>query len=221
MLEQNVIMMQKRILIFDFDGTLVNTGRDYAAAVNFSLKMLKHPQISEEHIISFIGNGIEISLAKCLGPLHKNELDQAIVLFNSFYKDHLVDNTTLYHGIEDILNHFHDKIKVIITNKTCQYTEIISKRLNIYHHFDAIIGADSKPYKKPDSRLIKVIKDEYAATNEEMMVIGDGVNDIIMARNSGVTSCAFLKGFSQKDVLLSLNPTFVYEDPIELKSLIC
>ncbi|GAI75088.1 unnamed protein product, partial [marine sediment metagenome] len=107
------------------------------------------------------------------------------------------------------------------TNKRYIFTLKMAKKLGIAGYFDEIIGAESTPYKKPDSRLLHPLLKKFRAGNDRTVVIGDGVNDIMLAKNAGVLSCAFLDGLGSMDVLLSLKPDFLCEDIIELKELFC
>ena len=137
-------------------------------------------------------------------------------IFSSNYDEHMLDRTCLYHHVMEVLHHFQEKKKVIITNKRECFTLKMVDALGIMTYFDEIIGADSTPYRKPDPRLLYPVMEKYGATSDKTVVIGDGVNDVLLARHTGVLSCALLNGLTQRDILLSLHPDFFCDDISEV-----
>lgn len=212
-------MKQIDLMIFDFDGTLVNSGRDIIASVNYTMENLGLPVMEAEVIIGFVGDGAKKLIKRCLGPNSHDKLAEAMAIFTPYYTEHMLDTTTFYHGVPEILQHFYDKKKVIITNKGCRFTTAIAEAMNIKKYFDDIIGVDSTPYKKPDPRLLPPLFERFGAEPERTVVIGDGINDILLARNAGALSCAFLNGLGRREILLDRKPDFVYESISELSSL--
>lgn len=213
-------MNKVKLMIFDLDGTLIDSIADLAAAVNHTMSQLRLPLLPAERIKAFIGDGFTTLLTRCLGPENLDKLDEALIIINAYYRDHLLKHTVLYPGIEEVLDHFSRLPKAIVTQKTIGFTMEIVEYLKIAHHFDVILGIDSTPYKKPDKRLIAGIMEKYPCDINEAVVIGDGVNDILLAKNSGAISCAFLNGITHRDILLQCNPDLVYENPHELKLLL-
>ncbi|MBU3931151.1 MAG: HAD family hydrolase, partial [Proteobacteria bacterium] len=133
--------------------------------------------------------------------------------------EHLLDHTTLYPDVLDVLDHFDYKRKVVVTNKTQQYAMKIAEGLGIASRFLEIIGGGSTPYAKPDPRLLQLVMEKWEAAPERTVVIGDGINDILLARQAGALSCSFLGGLTQRDKLLSLAPDRSCEALAELKTL--
>jgi phosphoglycolate phosphatase len=205
-------MKRVRLMIFDLDGTLVTSGDDLVRAVNHMLDTLGKPALPPERIMSFVGDGVETLVRKSLGDDASGHFDQALEIFSVYYADHILDATILYPGVAEVLRHFHDKHKVIITNKRIVFSRRITDGLNITHYFDGIIGADSTPYQKPDARLLLPLLDTFGALREETVVIGDGVNDILLAKNTGTISCALLQGLCAGHVLQDLKPDFACHD---------
>jgi len=206
-------------MIFDLDGTLVNSGRDIAASVNHTLTVLGIPEKTTDTIIYYIGDGVQKLIEKSLGSDGGGRYQEAMEIFSLYYDGHMLDTTTLYESVIEVLSHFQEKKKIIITNKREYYTLKIADALGLIEYFDDIIGADSTPYKKPDARLLHPVMEKYHAVPEKTIVIGDGVNDVLLARYAGVQSCALLNGLTKRDILLSLNPDFCCEDISELKNL--
>lgn len=209
------------LMIFDFDGTLVRSGRDIAVSVNHTLTTLGIAPLKMEKIIEFVGDGVEKLIGRSLSEEAGDRFNEAMEIFIAQYQEHMLDTTEVYPGVRRALNHFHDKRKIILTNKRHIFTSRIAKRLKIADFFDEIIGADSAPYKKPDPRLMPPILKRYKTEKNCAVVIGDGVNDILLARNTGVLSCAFLNGLGRRDDLLSLKPDFSCEDISELMDIFC
>ena len=214
-------MKQIDLMIFDLDGTLVNSGGDIVASVNYTLKSLGIPVMGTEVIIGFVGDGVQKLIERSLCRDSRDQFDKAMEIFTAYYAEHMLDTTTFYPGVPEIIQHFHDKNKVIITNKRYRFTRAIAEALDIKKYFDDIIGVDTTPYKKPDSRLLSPLLERFGAQRERTVVIGDGINDILLAKNTGALSCAFLNGLGRRDLLLDQKPDFVCENISELKSLFC
>jgi phosphoglycolate phosphatase len=206
-------------MIFDFDGTLVNSGMDIAASVNHTLEMLGVPQKDPNTIIRFIGDGVQKLIEKSIGPDFGDRFHEAMENFSSHYAEHMLDTSRLYDSVIEILRHFQEKKKIIVTNKRKYFTLEMAKAFGLMEYFEEIIGADSTPYKKPDPRLLHPVIERYRAAPDRTVIIGDGVNDILLARHAGVFSCALLNGLTRREDLLSLNPDFYCEDISELKNL--
>jgi phosphoglycolate phosphatase len=212
-------MQSVDLMIFDFDGTLVNSGYDIAASVNYTLSTLGLPVKRLDTILSHIGDGVQALIQKSLVSGFHHFYDEAMLIFTDHYTEHMLDTTCLYDSVIDVLKYFPQKAKVILTNKRKFFTVEMSKRFQIEGYFDDIIGADSTPYKKPDKRLLPPLLEKYHSVPAKTVVIGDGINDILLAKNSGVQSCALLNGLTRRDILLSMNPDFCCEDIRELKNI--
>lgn len=212
-------MFRIDLLIFDFDGTLVSSGEDIAASVNEMLRVVGLPQRDEREIIGFVGDGTAKLIERSLGPDHLDRYEEALNLFRTHYSRHMMDRTRLYPGILDVLEFFSGKKKLIVTNKLHQFTFEIAESLGIGDYFQAIVARDSHRFSKPDPRLLESLMGEFGARPDRTAVIGDGINDIIMAKGAGAWSCAHLNGLTPREALLKHQPDFTYEDPSELKSL--
>jgi phosphoglycolate phosphatase len=207
------------LMVFDLDGTLVDSGTDIAASVNHALTMLGIPGKTTDTIMNYIGDGVQKLIEKSLGPDEIDRYQEAMELFSTHYDGHMLDTTTLYGSVIEVLSHFRKKKKIIITNKRQYYTLKIADTLGIIEYFDDIIAADSTPHKKPDARLLYPVMEKYRVAPEKTIMIGDGVNDVLLARHAGIPSCALLNGFTRREILLSLNPDFHCErisDIVEL-----
>lgn len=200
------------LMVFDFDGTLVRSGCDLAASVNHTLKEMGLAVLPNDRIMGYIGDGVKKLVERSLGDALPARFDDALSVFMSHYGEHLLDTTDLYPGVIEVLEYFKDKKKVIITNKLYSYTLKILDGLNITNRFDEIIGMDSSEFTKPDVRLLRQIIDKYHTEEQRTVVIGDGHNDVLLAKNAEAISCAVLYGIGRKDKLLELKPDYVCED---------
>lgn len=214
-------MTEIDIMIFDFDGTLVSTGKDIAAAVNYTLEKLSLPVKNEDEIIAFVGDGVVKLIERTLGSETNAHFPEAVKIFGKYYSEHLLDNTVLYPGVEDLLKYFDNKIKIILTNKRYNFTLDICKRLDIEKYFLEIIGDGSLPYRKPDVRLTDYVLNKYKGSKEKTVIIGDGINDVVLARNSGIWSCAYLNGLGRREELIAADADFYYERISDIKSFFC
>jgi phosphoglycolate phosphatase len=214
-------MIEIDLMIFDFDGTLVSTGTDLVAAVNYTLEKLGFSLKNEDEIISFVGDGVKKLIERALGNDQLDYYSQAIKIFSSYYREHLLDNAALCSGAEEILKYFQHKKKVILTNKRYDFTQAISKGLAIEKYFLDIIGDGSLPYKKPDKRLVDYLLEKHSLEKEKTVIIGDGVNDTTLAKNSGILSCAYLNGLGKREDLLAANADFYCNNLLEIRSFFC
>ncbi|MCX5849026.1 MAG: HAD-IA family hydrolase [Deltaproteobacteria bacterium] len=209
------------LMIFDFDGTLVSTGADLVMSINYMLNSLALKEKPAKQILCFVGDGISKLVEKTLGEDNIKYHEEAMRIFTDYYGKHLLDNTELCPQAEEVLKCFENKRKVILTNKRYNFTLAIAQGVGIAKYFVEIIGSDSTPFKKPDSRVIDYLLNKYKVVKENIIIIGDGVNDIAVAKNSGILSCAYLNGMGNRNDLLNLEADYYCEDLLEINSLFC
>lgn len=214
-------MKEVDLMIFDFDGTLVSTGSDLIISVNYTLEKLGYEPRKGDEIISFVGDGVKELLQRALGDDHLADYPEANKIFTNYYNEHLLDNAALYPGVKEMLEYFKRKIKVILTNKRQNFTLEISRSLGLDKYFVEIIGDGSFPYRKPDHRLVDYLLDKYGIKREKTVVIGDGLNDINLAKNSGILSCAYLKGLGNTEQLLAARPDYYCDNLYKVTSIFC
>jgi phosphoglycolate phosphatase len=212
-------MKKVDLMIFDLDGTLVSSGADLIQSINYTLNALKLKEKPEKEILSFVGDGVRKLIEKVLGQDHIKYREEAMIIFTDYYSNHLLDNTVLSPQVEAVLNNFKNKTKIILTNKRYNFTLTIAQGLNIAQYFVEIIGADSTPFQKPDRHVIDYILNKYGVAKENTIIIGDGINDIAVAKNSGILSCAYLNGLGNRQDLLNLNADYYCDDLLEINSL--
>jgi 2-phosphoglycolate phosphatase len=213
-------MQEVDLLVFDLDGTLIRSGDDLAASVNDTLEKLGLPILTLETVQGFVGDGAETLMKRALGTAAGEYLERAMALFSAHYTEHLLDRTVLYPDVLPVLEFFSRKKKVVVTNKPLRFALQITEGLGIEAHFLDIFGEDSTPFKKPDPRLLQMVMTQFGEAPERTIVIGDGVNDLLLAGRAGAMGCAFLNGITARDKLLALSPDLTCETLTDLKSLI-
>ena len=206
------------LMMFDFDGTLADTGEDIAASVNHALTALGLGSLPVDVILGFVGDGLRILMERALGADDRAKLEEAMKFFLCHYEKHLLDHTRLYPEAEETLNYFHSKKKVILTNKRYYLTMAIAKGLKIDRHFLEIVGSDSTPFQKPDGRVVAYLLEKYGVAPQKAVLIGDSANDVAAAKNAGVLSCVHLNGLGNREAMLKMDADFYVEQLTEIRS---
>jgi len=204
------------LLIFDLDGTLVDTKKDIAVAANHTLEKLGLPPVPEKTVHSYVGKGISNLMEGCLGPTRSSELKEAVRLFREHYGAHLTVHSRLYPGVLKVLKHFDQKKKAVLSNKIESFSSTILIQLNVLDHFDMVWGGDSGPEMKPHPHGIQTILDQLKVVPDQAVLIGDSTVDIQTGKNSGVKTCAVTYGFDTKEKLQTASPDYIIESMDEL-----
>jgi len=202
-------MKDIRLMIFDLDGTLVDSKDDLTAAVNFIRREYKLSDIGSDEVASYLGNGIRRLIDSVL-PSGMSEIDKqnAFVRFNNYYSEHLLDTTYVYPGVFDVLDAVPDIKKVVLSNKTEIYTKKIIEKLGLGKYFIKICGGDTFPEKKPSCLPINSIINEFGLKKEHVVMVGDGINDILCGQSAGIATVAVLYGYSKRSKIEANNPFF-------------
>lgn len=209
------------LLIFDLDGTLADTKDDIAMAVNLTLKDFGLPEKDSETIYGYVGDGVRRLLQRAFEGQPPGLYEQALKVFRGHYLAHLLDTTRFYPGVLDVLDHFRGKKKAIATNKPFEYTEKIIEGLGVKDRFDLILGGDSTLHLKPHPAIIQEVLRRLGVKADQALMVGDGVNDILAAREARVRSCAVGYGLGRVEDLLAAGPDLFCENIKELQRLLC
>jgi phosphoglycolate phosphatase len=210
--------MQKHkidLLIFDLDGTLIESKWDIATAVNLTLGDLGLPRRPQEEIFSFVGDGIKRLLRLAVGEENQARYEEALRIFRGHYLAHCLDRTRFYPGIEKVLDHFADKHKAIATNKSLEYTRKILEGLGT-HHFAYVVGGDDGYGLKPDPGMFLKILGELKVEKDRAVLIGDSTNDITGGHNADLRVCAVGYGMGNREKMVACKPEWFIEKPEEL-----
>lgn len=197
------------LLIFDLDGTLVDTKKDIAISANFALKKLGLPTRPHKVIYSYVGRGISHLMEGCLGETRADELKDAVRLFRDHYGRHLAVHSKIYPGVREVLRHFKDKKKVVLSNKIESFSSEILRLLGVREFFDIVWGGDTGPSMKPHPHGIEQILERLRVPKSRAVVIGDSTVDIETGKNAGVLTCAVTYGFDSRKKLQEASPDYL------------
>ncbi|MEN6536518.1 MAG: HAD-IA family hydrolase [Bryobacteraceae bacterium] len=210
------------LLIFDLDGTLIDSKMDLAQAVNATRANLGLPPLDLEQVNSYVGNGAPTLIRKALGPeFSDEEIKKALEYFLEYYRGHLLDHTTLYEGMKECLDQFQaNGVKMaVLTNKPVRISIEILKGLGVADHFFRVYGGNSFEQKKPDPVGVEALIAEAGVPKERTMFVGDSSVDVKTARNAGVKVCGVTYGF-QPETLNDDPPDFLVDRPDQLADVV-
>lgn len=194
-----------KLLIFDLDGTLIDSAPDIIATTNQLMRMRDKPPLPPERVVAAIGEGLKQTVFSLFPETHSDPeaLGQLEEDFFRCYENNLLNATRVFPGVEKFLAHngSHRKIS-IVTNKYESLTHQVLKGLELNRHdWVRVFGADSLPSRKPDPLpLIETMRAANVDRTETLM-IGDGIPDMIAARRAGVHSVAIEFGYTSLDIL--------------------
>lgn len=214
--------MKYKAVIFDLDGTLLNTLDDLANSANHVLRELGFAQHDVEKYKYFVGNGIPKLIERCLPPDKQEYKQQALTMFMEYYGIHSRDKTAPYKKIPELLSALHEKgIKLgVITNKA----HGIAGRVVAYYlgenTFDFVRGLDSTIPAKPDPKGSLEVAARLSVKPEDVLYAGDSGVDMQTAVNAGFTPCGVLWGFRKEDELKQNGAVHIIASPEELLKLI-
>lgn len=178
----------KKLLIFDLDGTLINSIPDLTSAINNMLKGLNIKPLTIDEVTPFIGNGAKTLVSRSLNFTYNNNVSEALFnaafpVFMESYKQKPCEDTFLYPGVKETLEYLMDNgyQMMICTNKPLEFVEPILQKLDIKKYFRKWIGENSLPEKKPSGAPLIHLANEAGCKIEECLMIGDSKNDILSA----------------------------------------
>lgn len=217
----------KKLLIFDLDGTLINSVPDLALAINKMLESLEIGPIPLDTFKSFIGNGAKTLVLRSLNYTHQDNVPQelfdiAFPRFMDLYKANPCEKTLLYPGVKETLEYLKNEgyKMVICTNKPFNFVEPILEKLDIKKYFNNWIGENSLDEKKPSGvPLVHLAKDSNIAIDNCLM-IGDSKNDILSATNAKMESVGLSYGYNYDEDITKYNPTVVLNEFTNLKTIL-
>lgn len=209
------------LILFDLDGTLVDSVPDIANALNDMLTSQALPHASLEQVRNWIGNGARILVDRALQHLQHTVTevpvfhgDQAFSLFLEAYHQRNGEHTLVFPHAIDLLERYGETRKAIVTNKPEAHTHSLLHRLNLHHHFNWIAGGDTYPEQKPSPEpLLRLIE---LAGAERPVLIGDSVNDVRAAKSAGIPVIGVSYGYNHGQPIQHENPDWVVDSLAEL-----
>ena len=207
------------LIMFDLDGTLADTGPDLADSVNYTRAHFQLAPLPEALVYAHVGYGVEHLLKHSLPQ--QQPFQEVMRVFLERYEEHLLDKTVLYPRVRDALDYFHDKRRVVVTNKMHRLSVAIIRGLGVEDRFDAILGGDSVSDKKPHPALLHEALRRFEVPARRALMVGDGNTDVEAGKRAGVVTCGVTYGLGSIKDLLAAQPDYVIEDLAQLSNYFC
>ncbi|MFT7860413.1 MAG: phosphoglycolate phosphatase [Sulfurimonas sp.] len=214
-------LTDKKLILFDLDGTLIDSVPDLAASINFTLSKLNRKLYSTDDVREWVGNGVQTLVKRAISgkkdfqedEINKNLYEQALPIFLENYETTMCKHTYLYKGVkETLLQLKKENYKMaIITNKPHKFIAPILKQLEVDDCFELLIGADSLEKKKPDPEPLLHAMNHFGCDKKECVMVGDSKNDIVAAKNAEIESIAVTYGYNYGEDINMYAPTIVVE----------
>jgi phosphoglycolate phosphatase len=215
-----------KLLIFDLDGTLIDSRLDLVHSVNASLRHLGRPELPDELIASYVGDGAPMLIRRTLGADASDEVlvRKGLEFFLAYYKEHKLDHTRVYDGVKEALIAIRNmqngvpRKMAVLSNKPVNPSRAIVQALGLGEFFARVYGGNSFASKKPDPEGAQTILREAGATPKETLIVGDSAVDVLTGQNAGLWTCAVTYGFAPH-TLAEAQPDVVLDSPQELGEL--
>ena len=185
-----------QLLIFDLDGTLIDSKRDLVLSVNAMREQMGLGTLADEIISSYVGKGVINLIHRALGDGATDEVaEKALKIFLDYYRLHMLDNTITYAGVREALEELQDRKLAVLTNKPVRLSREILAGLGIARYFSWVYGGNSFEQKKPDPVGVIKLMSETGIPRRQTMMVGDSDTDVLTGRNAGVWTCGVTYGF--------------------------
>ncbi|MEM1009218.1 MAG: phosphoglycolate phosphatase [Myxococcota bacterium] len=215
---------QIRCLIFDLDGTLIDSSDDIYYAVNRVLQERLLPPLPKSQILSFIGKGVHWLVQQVLSACHVDEVDLQIFKkrLMEIYSANSASKTVVYPGVHRNLKQLaQTPLKMAIcTNKPEELARSILEELGIHHYFIGLLGGESLSKRKPSPEPLQFLMELFEVRPEQTLMIGDSVYDIIAGKAAQCWTCAAAYGFQSSEKLRQETPDLWIEEFSELWTLL-
>jgi len=213
-----------KLVIFDLDGTLVDSRLDLIHSVNAMLRHLGRPELPGDLIASYVGDGAPMLVRRALGdPRDESYVKEALEYFLAYYRVHKLDHTHVYPGIADALAAIQNvngtsRRMAVLSNKPVHPSRAIVEAMALGPFFVHVYGGNSFSTKKPDPLGARTLLKETHTRPEETLIVGDSSIDVITGRNAGLWTCGVTYGFAPH-TLCEAPPDVVVDSPSELAEL--
>jgi phosphoglycolate phosphatase len=208
------------LLIFDLDGTLIDSEADLARSVNATREAMGLTPLQTTVISSYVGQGVVVLLRRALGnDAPEEQVELAVNFFLDYYGRHMLDHTVTYPGVREALDGFNGRVMAVLTNKPVHFTQRILEGLGLASHFAFVYGGNSFDQKKPDPVGVLRLMRDTGRTANETMIVGDSETDVAAGRNAGVWTCGVTYGMGS-NTLEKAKPDFLIGDLRKLPPLL-
>lgn len=212
-------------LLFDLDGTLVDSSDDLVTSVNLTLADAGRPPLARTEVVGFVGEGVvkllERSLAASLRRAPSTaEVESGVRAFKRHYALHLLERTRPYPGVAEALDFFKELPLAVVTNKPSEHTNAILEGLNLRRHFRAVLGGDSLPERKPHPAPLLEAARLCETPPARCLMVGDSRVDVLAGRAAGMKTCGFAGGFRGRSELEAAGADYLIERFAELREVV-
>ena len=217
---------QFKLIGFDLDGTLVNSLPDLALSVNSALAEFDLPQAPEELVLTWIGNGAPVLIARALDwaqkqtgrVLTEEEIKQITERFNFYYGENLCNVSRLYPNVKETLETLKEKgyVLAVVTNKPTRHVQPVLAAFGIDHLFSEMLGGQSFPAIKPHPGPLYYLCGKFGFEPRQVLFVGDSKNDIIAGHAAGCAVVGLTYGYNYNIPISESNPDWVFDDFAQL-----
>jgi phosphoglycolate phosphatase len=187
------------LLIFDLDGTLIDSKLDLVHSVNATRAHMGLAPLEVDRISSYVGSGAPVLIRRALGPEASDAaVQEALEFFLEYYREHKLDHTKLYPGVRESLDRLRaaDKSLAVLTNKPVAVSRAIIQELGLAGHFFQVYGGNSFDFKKPNPIGVETLVAQSGISRNRTLMVGDSGIDVETARNARVKVCGVTYGFA-------------------------
>ncbi|MCL9775588.1 phosphoglycolate phosphatase [Vibrio methylphosphonaticus] len=214
-------MQSIKLVVFDLDGTLLDSVPDLALAADQAVQALGYPSVTEEQVRDYVGNGADVLIARSLSqsvsvnPELPAELcEKARVLFDDFYHASGHKLSHLYANVQSTLDTLvaNGYTVALLTNKPSKFVPELLEQHQLEKYFKYVLGGDAFPKKKPDPVALNWLMEQEQVSPGEVLMVGDSQNDILAARNAGCLAFGLTYGYNHGEPIANAKPDFVADD---------
>ena len=214
-----------RAVLFDLDGTLVDTLTDLNDAVNYVLKKYSHKTVEAKDFYKMVGRGNEHMIRSALPEEKKNDKNYVAELLNEFfayYKEHCADKSRTYEGIDELIEGLKkEEVSVaIVTNKAQIMTDVLVPQIFKEGTFSAVIGQRDGVPKKPEPHMPFLAMSEMDVNPDECLFVGDSGVDMETGKNCGNIPVGVTWGYRDREELINKGARFIADNPCEILDIV-
>ena len=206
-------------LVYDLDGTLIDSRLDLAISVNAALADAGRAPKPVELIATYVGDGIHVMLQRSFEDATPAVLERALQIYRAHYRAHCLDHTRLYPGVRSTLEYFRHKRQAVVSNKPADFSRLIVVGLGLEDLLPVVIGGDTAGALKPDPAPVQAALAALAVGAGQAVMVGDGLTDLEAGRRAGTRTCAVTYGLGEREVLAEGRPDYWIEDFPALRQL--
>ncbi len=219
----------KKLILFDLDGTLVDSIPDLVVAVNYMLNETGKEPFDEETVRTWVGNGVQVLVKRALSGsvdidenLDEELYQRSLKIFMEFYGENVCKETTIYEGVKQTLESLKQKgfTLSIVTNKPYDFVGPILEKLEIDTLFEMIVGGDSLEKKKPDPLPLTHVCEKLGFSIKQSVMVGDSKNDILAAKSANMDTVGVTYGYNYGENISLYDPDIIVEKFNELEKVL-